>query len=592
MAEGLFRRNLSILETVDKGLWERVKDVALPEDFAIYPSRSGSPTLRVGETLLHSSYDPVNEARVWVDHQLREWDGFSTPLVFGLGLGYHVVEMAERLDRAFMVIEPDLKVFRCAMEVLDLQSILNKVGLLVSPSRKDLSILSRENFFLMPYPPSLALYRDEYRGVEKRLTLSERYRILVVGPVYGGSLPIFRYVTSALSDLGYEVESLDCSVFKEAFLTIGGMVEDKENGERLRGLFTTFLSELVMAKVVDFKPDLLFALAQAPVTVDLLERLKGYGIPRAFWFVEDFRLFEYWKDVAPLYDYFFTIQDGEFFDHLRALKVRNFHYLPLAADPSIHRPVELTREEREEYGSDLSFVGMGYYNRQRFLSHLIEFDLKIWGNGWEEVRALQPFVQKGGSWLSTEECVKVFNASRINLNLHSSTIHEGVNPHGDFVNPRTFEIASCGAFQLVDRRSHLKRFFSEDEMITYTDLRDVKEKIRFYLREERTRREVAKRARERVLREHTYTERMEEAISFMIDRGFRGAASLPGRYLVKDLIRKAGPETELGRYLLRFLSKRSIEMGDIVEEIRGSSGALTRPEIIFLTMWEMRERGL
>lgn len=29
---------------------------------------------------------------------------------------------------------------------------------------------------------------------------------------------------------------------------------------------------------------------------------------------------------------------------------------------------------------------------------------------------------------------------------------DGVEPYGDFVNPRTFESAACGAFQLVDSR--------------------------------------------------------------------------------------------------------------------------------------------
>lgn len=592
MVEGLFERNLSILESIDRELWERVKGVTLPEDFILYPSRSGRPTLRVGETLIHSSYDPVKEAETWVNYWLKEWDGFSTPLLFGLGLGYHVEEMARRLQRTFIVIEPDIRVLRCALDIIDLHPLSDRMGLLVSPSEERLALLSRGSFFLMPHSPSVSLHPDEYRKIEKRLTLSERYRILVVGPVYGGSLPILNYVASALKGIGYEVEVMDCSLLKEAFFSIDRLVKDRGNADGLRSLFTTFLSELVMAKVVDFKPDLVFAIAQAPVTRNILERLRENGIPSAFWFVEDFRVFEYWKDVAPLYDYFFTIQDGEFFDHLRALGVKNFYYLPLAADPLVHRPLELSEKEREEYGSDLSFVGMGYYNRRNFLLHLIDFDLKVWGNGWEGLRVLQPFIQRDGKWVSTDECVKIFNASKINLNLHSSTIHEGVNPYGDFVNPRTFEIASCGAFQLVDSRSHLRRFFDKEEMITYTDLRDAREKITYYLKNGRERKDVARMARKRVLKDHTYTKRMEEAMSFMVERGFCGAPSLPGRYLVKDLIKKAGPETELGRYLLRFLSKRSIEMEDIAKEIREGSGLLTRPEIFFLIMKEMREKGV
>ena len=592
MAKGLFEKNLSILKSIDRDLWEEVRGLEVSKDLSLFPSRSGRPTLKVGKTLLHSAYDPIREAERWVSHHLNGWDGFSTPLIFGLGLGYHVMEMAKRLDRSFVVVEPDLRVFRRALEVVDLEPIVQKAGLLVSPSGDDLSILFKDIFHLMPYPPSATLYPEEYQRIERRLTLSERYRILVVGPVYGGSLPILGYVSSALKDLGYEVEVMDCSPFREAFLSIGDIIEEKGNVDKLRSIFTTFLSELIMARVVDFKPDLFFALAQAPVTVDLLERLKGYGIPRAFWFVEDFRLFEYWKDVAPLYDYFFTIQDGEFFGYLKDLRVKNFHYLPLAADPSVHRPLQLSKEELEEYGSDLSFVGVGYYNRRYLLPHLIDFDLKIWGSGWGGLKPLQPFIQREGRWISPEEYVKVFNASRINLNLHSSTVHQGVNPYGDFVNPRTFEIASCGAFQLVDRRSHLPRFFNEEEMVTYESLEDLREKIKYYLKNGRERKEMARRARERVVRDHTYRRRMEEAMAFMVERGFCGVDSLPRRYLVRDLVKKAGPETELGRYLLRFLPRRSIEMEDIVRDIREGAGSLTRPETIFLIMKEMMERGV
>ena len=38
----------------------------------------------------------------------------------------------------------------------------------------------------------------------------------------------------------------------------------------------------------------------------------------------------------------------------------------------------------------------------------------------------------------------------INLNLHSAMQGRGVNREGDFVNPRTFEVAATGAFQVVD----------------------------------------------------------------------------------------------------------------------------------------------
>lgn len=57
------------------------------------------------------------------------------------------------------------------------------------------------------------------------------------------------------------------------------------------------------------------------------------------------------------------------------------HYLPMAADPTVHRPMTLTAAEHREFGSDVSFVGAGYANRRtllpQWLSH--EWTMKLWG---------------------------------------------------------------------------------------------------------------------------------------------------------------------------------------------------------------------
>jgi spore maturation protein CgeB len=208
----------------------------------------------------------------------------------------------------------------------------------------------------------------------------------------------------------------------------------------------------------------------------------------------------------------------------------------LAAQPDFHRPLELSSVERRKWGSDVSFMGAGYPNRRLAFRELLGFDFKIWGSDWDGDHVLAPCLQMGGARVSSEECVRIFNATKINLNLHSSVHVEQLVSRGDVVNPRTFEVAGCGAFQLVDERSLLPESFRDDEMATFTSLEDLKEKIAYYLSKPEERVVVAQRGRERVLAEHTYAHRMASLVEFTAQQipgwpspraGSKAASDLP-----------------------------------------------------------------
>ncbi len=278
-------------------------------------------------------------------------------------------------------------------------------------------------------------------------------RVLVVLPLYGGSLPVARYCARALTSLGHTVECFEAPDFHPSFTALKRLRVSTERLDYLENSFLQLLGQAVLAKVESFAPDLVLALAQAPLSRQTLKRLRKDGVPTAMWFVEDYRLFTYWRAFAPWYDFFAVIQKNPFLDELAAHGVDNALYLPMAADPEVHRPLELTPIERRKYGSGLSFVGAGYANRRLAFRQLLHLDLKIWGSDWDGDSVLARYLQLDGARVSTEDAVKVFNASAINLNLHSSVSADELVPAGDFVNPRTFELAACGAFQLVDRRS-------------------------------------------------------------------------------------------------------------------------------------------
>ena len=190
-------------------------------------------------------------------------------------------------------------------------------------------------------------------------------------------------------------------------------------------------------------------------------------------------------------------------------------YLPLAADPVFFTPMDDSKT-LDPYRADLSFLGSGYPNRRSLFAQLLDYDFKIWGTEWDLETEVGRRVQDQGRRIPPEETVRIYNAARINLNLHSSVFNDGLDAEGAFVNPRTFEVAACGAFQLVDHRPLLEdHFLVGKEIAAFNGMSDLRRKIEFYLKEPELRREMGHLARKRVLAEHTYLHRMETLLDFI-----------------------------------------------------------------------------
>ena len=590
--------NLAVLEKRYPALAGEIRNTTMSSKYEIVDARTGQPTLKVDGIYLHSAYDPVNEAaRLAETVEVREG---STVLLKGFGLGYLAGAVADRGCK-LVVAEADVAVLRAAVESRDLTDMFEKALIFCGEEPARYNDFLRDNGidfepFEIAHSPSVKLNPEFYASLGKieimtqpqgKVLVPKGLKILLPSPLYGGSLPISHYCKDALESLGHTVEFFDSSFYYPAFKSVESITSDKEHQAKLRGLYTMFVSEMVLAKAFEYKPDLVFGIAQSPFTTETLAKFKELKIPVAFWFMEDFRLFTYWKTFAPLYDYFFVIQKGEFSQLLNLNGVKNHHYLPLAADPEVHKPVELTKSERVEFGGPLSFVGAGYYNRHHFFLQLLGEDFKIWGVEWNQNSALGKVLQRNGERISTEDCVKIFNAALINLNLHSSSYHNGVNPHGDFVNPRTFEIAACGAFQLVDPRSDLPDLFEIGrEIAAFSDISELRSKMKYYLEHPDEREAIAEAGRQRVLRDHTYRHRMEEMLQTVVANEPSLQSRRENLNLTANLIKAAGDDEELRGIFRRFDPDMELNIDVIAEDIRKGNGELTQTEGVFLLMKE------
>ena len=566
----------------------------------IVPARTGMTSARANGRWIHSAYDPIKEAQAWAEGQTHQ-EG-ETIVVFGVGLLYHIEALCARLPKTATVVlvVPDLRILADAAAVRTWGDWIDRVSWAWGATEAigERIASSGHPLRLVTYAPAASLHEDSHRAIETTLQRKAaaqaggQLRIAVVGPIYGGSLPIARYAVTALESLGHHVRWLDHSVHATSYHQLESL-KNSQHRLALQSKYAEMLSRVTLAQLAEDPPDLVLALAQAPLILPALEHLRRKKFLTAIWFVENYRHLTYWQQLAAGYDFWFVIQQEPCIAALKRAGAKDVGYLPMAADPSLHRLLELSRDDREEYGSDVSFVGAGYANRREIFPRLVGRDwrFKLWGNEWDGATGLTSVLQRNGARIDTDTCQKVFNASAVNLNLHSWA-GAGFDPDGDFVNPRTFELAACGAFQLTDRRSLMPDLFTEHEIATLSSPDELPLEITRWLREPEQRAAMATQARRRVLAEHTYGHRMRDLLSRIgvtspdrigsILRGDRQAEALA--------VAAAESFPSVASALRTFPPTQRVELKQLAAQIRsrGPTGTLSREDLMLLMLDEYR----
>lgn len=567
----------------------------------IEPARSGVPSARRSGRWIHSAYDPIREAQTWADTHASACQPGEMVLVAGVGLLYHVEALRRRLaaDVSLAVVIPNLDEFHDALAARALDTWSEAVlWLSGSPSEIAETVTKPGRpVRCLSYSPATLADADFHRAVEEALRrgiarqAGGQLTIALVGPIYGGSLPITGYVKRALETLGHKVQWIDHSLHAPSYEVMGSL-KDARNRQMVQGRMAEVLSQWTLASLAESPPDLVLSMAQAPMTLPVLEHLRKKKFLTAMWFVENFRHLTYWQQMAPGYEFWFVFQEGACLDAFRQAGARQVRFLPMAADPDLHCPLILPEEERSRFGSDVSFVGAGYANRRHLFPALLRrpWSFKLWGNEWDGADELRPVLQLDGARIDTTTCMKVFNATAINLNLHSTT-GTGLDPHADFVNPRTFELAACGAFQLVDHRSQLRRFFTEQEMVSFQDFADVPGLVHQWLHDPSARQAMADAARARVLSEHTYVHRMRDLLEHIgLSQPDRIGSVLRGDRQQESLLKRCADDRPLEALLQDCSSGQRIELKDVAARIRrkGPTATLAREELMVLMLDEYR----
>ena len=185
--------------------------------------------------------------------------------------------------------------------------------------------------------------------------------------------------------------------------------------------------------------------------------------------------------------------------------LKNIFYLPECCNPKYHKFIELSQNDIEHYGCDITTFGNPHNIRSSFFGQLpeLKYSIKIWGHQppvWLSDNKIKSLYT--GEYVFNESKAKSVLAAKINLNTLLPAEIYGLNA-------RTFEIAGIGGFQMLHWRAGLSNLFDEGkELVTFNNFEELREKIDFYIHNNGLRDEIAKAGQKRAYSDHTYKIRL------------------------------------------------------------------------------------
>jgi spore maturation protein CgeB len=262
------------------------------------------------------------------------------------------------------------------------------------------------------------------------------------------------------------------------------------------------------------RPDVAVVTGGHRISTRAIDTIKKNKIVAILWTIDPPTNFQPILDAAPHYDFIFC-QGTEAIEYFEKKGITGAHWLPMACDPSIHHPVDVVDNDRKLYSHDVVFAGSWYQSREDLFSHLADFDLAIWGPGWNAMDTSSPLKKHlMGLHLEPSEWRKIYSTAKIVLAPHYNDPKNNINVYQ--ASPRIFEALACGTFVISDDQRDVFSLFEDGKhLIRFSDAEDLRQKIRYFLDRPIERQTIAQRGKDEVLRRHTYQDRIRTLLSII-----------------------------------------------------------------------------
>lgn len=222
---------------------------------------------------------------------------------------------------------------------------------------------------------------------------------------------------------------------------------------------------------------------------------------------------KYYLQSIPIYDVHFTSKNYNL-SELLELGAKRVERTGNAYSPHVHRPIELTEDDKIRFGADVSFVGGYEADRAEVLNQLAGRGIfvRVWGNNWDKFDRPHPDLRLEMGPAYGEDYAKVVCSSKILLGFLRKI-------NRDVETTRTVEIPAFGGFLLGERTEAQQALFHEGLHAEYFDsTEELVEKIEYYLKHEEIRKRIAAAGRRHCIdRGYSYDIEMAKVIDMALD---------------------------------------------------------------------------
>ncbi|MBN2350330.1 MAG: glycosyltransferase [Bacteroidales bacterium] len=254
----------------------------------------------------------------------------------------------------------------------------------------------------------------------------------------------------------------------------------------IRNRLLVKIQKLYLQVVMEEKPDLIIVYNDQMLTGETVREIKKTGC-KVVVYLADSPLFLVRRDhmlkMMLEVDRVFA-PDSYWLQQLNIMGITHTSFLIPGYNADQYYKKEVTREEMDELGSDLIFVGSPYqniwgYKRALFLNSFSQLDIKIYGpQKWERWFFEFPNLEKRCVLSNTR-----ISDETINTMLNCCKIYP-VDANPGIINGlhiRIFECISAGILPLVEYRADINRVFDQIELPVITNYLEAPELARYYI---------------------------------------------------------------------------------------------------------------
>jgi spore maturation protein CgeB len=197
-------------------------------------------------------------------------------------------------------------------------------------------------------------------------------------------------------------------------------------------------------------------------------------------------------------------------EQLRRAGMSRAAYVPFATDPSWFRPSAAERPPTRPY---VGFIGAYSPKRAAMLDAVNDLGLEIWGPDWDS-RAASPALRaalRGPQGIFGSSLVRCYQQLPVFINIqreHTMVAANGGHAAGSGLAWRHFDVPACGSALVSEAVIELEDAFRIGrEVEAFTTTEELRDKVQYLQTHAPQRLAMIRRARQRVLDEHTYTHR-------------------------------------------------------------------------------------